>query len=401
MTGLRSPVLRRLPLFYSMDFRLSEEEKLIKNTAAQFVDRELIAREGTYLKQEQLFLPPGDPKRRELQPQVKATLADVAKRIGLWTLELPSSPDGTALSTMSRVLIHREFGRTILPFAPPCIPTLMANTGHLQALADGEMSLTLAFDQVHRTGTLSSVETRFRPTTAGYLLGNATIDVFAPPADLYLFPAKEQGTDRVCAFLLSRDTPGFSIGEEVDLTTDSTVARISLRECKTLMDALVGYEYETAAIVAAEQLRIASRCLGIAMRCLESSIEHARNRVTFGRPLSARQSIQWMLADLSIELRTCTWLTLETAWRADQEQPYFAAAALAKKRAAKMAFTAADTAIQIHGGYGVCKEFPFEGFYREARMLRLLYGREAELDRSIGERYLSTEQGAWGREQQV
>jgi acyl-CoA dehydrogenase len=53
-----------------------------------------------------------------------------------------------------------------------------------------------------------------------------------------------------------------------------------------------------------------------------------------------------------------------------------------------MAFGAADTAIQIHGGYGVCKEFPFEGFYREARMLRLLYGREAELNRTMGESFL-------------
>jgi alkylation response protein AidB-like acyl-CoA dehydrogenase len=68
--------------------------------------------------------------------------------------------------------------------------------------------------------------------------------------------------------------------------------------------------------------------------------------------------------------------------------PYFDEAALAKKRAAKMAFQAADTAIQIHGGYGVCKEFPFEGFYRDARMMRLVYGREEELDRAVGKIFL-------------
>ena len=129
------------------------------------------------------------------------------------------------------------------------------------------------------------------------------------------------------------------------------------------------------------------------MRCLANSIDHARNRVTFGRPLAQRQAIQWMLADLSIDLRTCTWITLEPAWRADQELPYFHAAALAKKRAVKMAFEAADTAIQIHGGYGVCKEFPFEGFYREARMMRLLYGREGEIDRTIGERFIKEATG--------
>jgi alkylation response protein AidB-like acyl-CoA dehydrogenase len=107
--------------------------------------------------------------------------------------------------------------------------------------------------------------------------------------------------------------------------------------------------------------------------------------------LSERQAIQWMLADLSIELSTCTWLTVEAAWRADQGEPYFDEAALAKKRAAKMAFQAADTAIQIHGGYGVCKEFPFESFYREARMMRLLYGREEAMNRAAGERFLRRE----------
>jgi alkylation response protein AidB-like acyl-CoA dehydrogenase len=94
-----------------------------------------------------------------------------------------------------------------------------------------------------------------------------------------------------------------------------------------------------------------------------------------------------MLADLAVNLRTSTWLTLEAAWKADRGMPYFHDAALAKKRAARMAFEAADTAIQIHGGYGVAKEFPFEGFYRETRLMRLLYGREAEIDRKIGARF--------------
>src|SRR6185503_19884469 len=122
--------------------------------------------------------------------------------------------------------------------------------------------------------------------------------------------------------------------------------------------------------------------------CLASAIEHARNRLTFGRRLAERQAIQWMLADVSVDIRTCTWLTLEAASRADQELTYFDEAALAKKRATKMAFEAADSAIQIHGGYGVCKEFPFEGFDREGRLTRLLYARENQLGRAAGEKIL-------------
>ncbi|MBI2229293.1 MAG: acyl-CoA dehydrogenase, partial [Deltaproteobacteria bacterium] len=217
-------------------------------------------------------------------------------------------------------------------------------------------------------------------------------------AVLFLFPAREEGSSRAGLFLLDRDTPGLAIGAETELTADVTVGKLTLQRCKLPAERLIGYEYQVQEIVASEQLRIAARSLGIAMRCLAESIEHARNRVTFGRRLAERQAIQWMLADLSVDLRTCTWLTLEAAWRADHELPYFnhelpyfKEAALAKKRAAKMAFEAADTAIQIHGGYGVCKEFPFEGFYREARLLRLLYGRESEMDRAAGTKWLSTE----------
>jgi acyl-CoA dehydrogenase len=374
-----------------MDFKLNEEEKLIQNTAAQFVKRELLAREGAYLKQQELFLPPGDPPRRELDPDVRKTLIGRAKQVGLWALELPESAGSSPISAVARVLIRREFGRTILPFEPPCIPALMSDNYPAQEIVNGELAVVLAFDELHKTGTLQSIKTRFREIAGGYVLSNASLDVIGPDADLYLFPAKEEGTERIGLFLLDKNTAGVSLGDEVDLTTDATVARMTLRDCKVRSEQLVGYEFEVAAIVAAEQLRIAARSLGIGMRCIANSIDHARNRVTFGRPLSQRQAIQWMLADLSIDLRTCTWLTLEAAWRADQELPYFQVAALAKKRAAKMAFAAADTAIQIHGGYGVCKEFPFEGFYREARMMRLLYGREGELDRVIGERFLKVE----------
>jgi alkylation response protein AidB-like acyl-CoA dehydrogenase len=371
-----------------MDLKLREEEKLIRDTAARFVSRELITREGDYLRQKELFLPPGDPDRRELDPVIRGALEKQARQIGLWALELPESAGGSAQTAVARVLIFREFGRTILPFEPACAPALLGESAYGQSLARGKQRLSLAFDQVHETGTLNNIQTRFREEAGGFLLSDSSIDVLDPAADLFLLPAREPGSERVGVFLLERNTPGVLIGEESDFTTDTTGATLTLSKCKVPKERVLGYEYEAGAIIAAEQLRIAARSLGIGMRCLADSIEHARNRVTFGWPLAARQAIQWMLADLSIDLRTCTWLTLEAAWRDDQGLPHFDAAALAKKRAAKMAFDAADTAIQIHGGYGVCKEFPFEGFYREARLLRLLYGREGELDRALGKRFL-------------
>jgi alkylation response protein AidB-like acyl-CoA dehydrogenase len=371
-----------------MDLKLSEEEQLIKKTAAEFVDRELIAREGAFLKQSEPFLPAGAPVRRELDGAIRAQLVQSARAIGLWCLELPETFGGAPMSALMRVLIHREFGRSVLPFAPVTIPGFMFETKYGQQLADGALSISLAFDAAHRTGHLTQLKNLYRQEPDGAILQDARIDVFDCHAGLFLFPAREQGTQRLGLFAIEREASGVLIADEVDLTTDATVARLNLHLCRVPNEQLLGYEYESGAIIAAEQLRIAARSLGIAMRCLAASIEHARNRVTFGRRLAERQAIQWMLADLSIDLRTCTWLTLEAAWRADNGETYFDEAALAKKRAAKMAFQAADTAIQIHGGYGVCKEFPFEGFYREARMMRLLYGREEEMDRAAGEKFI-------------
>jgi acyl-CoA dehydrogenase len=374
-----------------MDLKLTEEEKLIKDTAAQFVDKELIAREGVYLRQPAPFLPPGAPPRRDLDPATRAELTERARQVGLWTLELPESLGGSAMSVVARVLIHREFGRSILPFRPISIPEFLFEGKYGEQLANGTISLALAFEESHRTGELSRLQTLYREEPDGCILRDSSIFISNPGADLFLFPAREQGTQRLGLFVIERDMPGVTIGDEVDLTTDGKVARLMLRQCKIPNEQLLGYEYEAGAIIAAEQLNIAARSLGIGMRCLAASIEHAQNRVTFGRPLAQRQAVQWMLADLSIDIRTSTWLTLEAAWRADQDLSYFEEAALAKKRAAKMAFQAADTAIQIHGGYGVCKEFPFEGFYREARLMRLLFGREEELDRAVGQKFLSAQ----------
>jgi acyl-CoA dehydrogenase len=370
-----------------MEFRLSEEEKLIQSTAAQFVRKELLTREGDYLRQRELFLPAGDPPRRELDPQIRQKLINIAQRLGLWTLEL-AEPGAEPIGYSARALVYREFGRSILPFEPACAPALLAKTDFAKDLAAGKLSLALAFDQIHKTGALDGINTRYRPGAAGFNISNSEIMIYHPSADLFLLPAREQGTHRIGLFLIQKNRDGISIEDEVDLTNEATMARLKLRNFEVPESGLLGYEYEAGEILAAEQLRIAARCLGIGMRCLADSIEHARTRETFGRTLAQRQAIQWMLADLSVDLRGCTWLTMEAASRADQSLPFFDAAALAKKRAAAMAFSAADTAIQIHGGYGVCKEFPFEGFYRETRMLRLLYGREAELNRTMGQTFL-------------
>ena len=233
-----------------MDLQLTDEEKLIKETAAQFVDKELIAREGVFLKQVQPFLPPGAPERRELDAAIAAELTKKAREVGLWALELPETMGGPAMGHIAQVLIHREFGRSVLPFAPATIPAFMFETKYGQALAAGELSLALAFDEAHKTGSLSQSRTLYRQEPEGAILQDSRMDVYTPRADLFLFPAREQGTQRLGLFVIERDAPGLNIVDEGDLTSDATVARLTLRHCRIANEQLLGYEYEAGAIIA-------------------------------------------------------------------------------------------------------------------------------------------------------
>src|ERR1700675_2514591 len=99
-----------------MDLTFSEEERLIRETAARFVAKELMSQEGSFLKQKEAFLLPGDPPRRELDCDVRKSLIEKAQRAGLWALDLPEEVGGSRVSHIARVLIYREFGRTALPF---------------------------------------------------------------------------------------------------------------------------------------------------------------------------------------------------------------------------------------------------------------------------------------------
>ena len=101
------------------------------------------------------------------------------------------------------------------------------------------------------------------------------------------------------------------------------------------------------------------------------AIEHAKQRETFGELLSRRQAIQWMLADAEVELRATRLLIWDGAWKADRGEDARVEASIAKLYSSEVLGRVIDNAVQIHGGYGVSKEFPLERWYREARVRRI------------------------------
>jgi acyl-CoA dehydrogenase len=111
--------------------------------------------------------------------------------------------------------------------------------------------------------------------------------------------------------------------------------------------------------------------IGVGVAALRMAIEHAKRRSTFGELLARRQAIQWMLADSEVELRAARYLTWDGAWKADRGEDSRMEASIAKLYSSEVLGRVIDRAVQIHGGYGVSKEFPLERWYREARVRRI------------------------------
>jgi alkylation response protein AidB-like acyl-CoA dehydrogenase len=131
-----------------------------------------------------------------------------------------------------------------------------------------------------------------------------------------------------------------------------------------------------------QRIPYAAGCIGVAMKAQELAIEYANLRETFGAKLATRQSVQNMIIDNEIEIESARWLTLAAAQRALLGEPFRKEAAMAKLVAAESGFRVVDRCLQIHGGYGVTKDFPFERWLREMRIRRVGEG-PSEVQRLI------------------
>jgi len=135
------------------------------------------------------------------------------------------------------------------------------------------------------------------------------------------------------------------------------------------------------------RLGIAARSLGIADRCLELAIDYAKQRNTFGKPLSSRQAVQWMIADSATELHAARLMVYDAAWRAQQGENVVQQTAMVKSYATEMVSRVVDRAVQIHGAAGLSNETILERCYRDVRPMRIYEG-SSEAMRSVVARNL-------------
>ena len=183
------------------------------------------------------------------------------------------------------------------------------------------------------------------------------------------------GRAGITAFIIKKGQPGFTARPIRTLRTSAIPNEVSFEDCVVPLEQRLGEEGQglNLALDLLTRLRFPySACnIGVGVAALEMAIEHAKTRSTFGELLAKRQAIQWMLADSEVELRAARWLTWDGAWKAGRGEDFRTEASIAKLYSSEVLGRVIDRAVQIHGGYGVSKEFPLERWYREARIRRI------------------------------
>lgn len=191
----------------------------------------------------------------------------------------------------------------------------------------------------------------------------------------------------ISAFILPKGTDGFEAGppERTMGLKGGHVFTLSL-DCHLPGSALLGEEgkgFRTAMQVLDNgRVEVAAQCIGLAQAALDAARQYAQERVIGGEALSARQGIRWMLADMGLELQAARLMALEAARRRALGERFSDAAAMAKLKASEAADMVADTALQIHGGYGYTRDFPIERITRDLRIMRIYEG-SSEIQRNI------------------
>jgi alkylation response protein AidB-like acyl-CoA dehydrogenase len=166
----------------------------------------------------------------------------------------------------------------------------------------------------------------------------------------------------------------------------STTAQLYFSDMRVPAAQRVGEEGDGFKIALATldfgRLGLAAHSVGAAQRLHEASLEHAKNRVQFGKPIAANQAIQWLLADAATELHAARLMVYDAASRADRGERITQRAAMTKLFATEMLGRVADAAVQIHGGMGYMRELWIERAYRDARITRIYEG-TSEIQRLV------------------
>ncbi|MBS5788184.1 MAG: acyl-CoA dehydrogenase [Clostridioides difficile] len=217
-----------------------------------------------------------------------------------------------------------------------------------------------------------------------YILNGTKIFITnAGPAEIYVVMAmtdKTKGTRGISAFIVEKDTEGFTIGKKEQKLgiRGSSTCELIFENCKIPKENLLGKESQGFKIAMKTldggRIGIAAQALGIAQGALDTTVEYVKDRKQFGRSISAFQNTQFELADMKTKIEAARHLVYDAAKKKGEGKSYNVEASMAKLYAAQVAMEVTTKAIQLHGGYGYTREYDVERMFRDAKITEIYEG---------------------------
>ncbi|MEC9266414.1 MAG: acyl-CoA dehydrogenase family protein [Pseudomonadota bacterium] len=380
-----------------MDFSITEEQKLIVETALRFVEEELYPYEEEVEK--------SDKVSRELGEQIKRKSLE----LGLYAANMPEEVGGGGLDTLSMCMLDRALGRASMAlnyivYRPSNV--LQACVGdqreqYLYPACRGERVDCFAMTEPGAGSDVRGMKTFAKRDGSDFVINGVKHFIsHVDWADFIILMAATGEEDsargkrkKITTFLVDKDTPGLTVRPGYSNVSHRGYHNFILEfdDCRVPEAAVLG-EVDKGFDVAndwlgATRLQVASLCLGRCDRAMELSLDWAVNREQFGQKISKFQGVSFKLADMQTKLKAAELLTYEAAWKYDNGTMSDMDAAMSKLSATEALAYIADEAIQIHGGMGVMSELPLERIWRDARIERIWEG-TSEIQRHIISRSL-------------
>ena len=373
-----------------VDFSLTDEERQIRDTVRDFIQREVMPLEPEVLRNERAGRP-GVERAVIRELQLKA------RRSGFWGVLTPEEYGGMDLGPVMAAIIAMETGRTFVPFqfggAADNI-LYFANDEQKQRYLiptiEGERISCFAITEPGAGSDARSIRSSARRDGGDFVInGEKTFITNGNEADFVMVFAVVPDKGVTC-FLVDRDMGWKS--EPIPTMGEWGPASLVFDEVRVPGDSVLGQAgggFDLAmAWIRRGRFMIPARAVGSAERLLQMAIDYAKIRHSMGQPIAGYQAIQWQIADSQVEIESAKWLTLYAAWREQQGLDGRHAASIAKLNGAVMANNVVDRVLQIHGGMGYTKELPIERWYRELRLLRIYEGTDEIQRRTIARNLL-------------
>ncbi len=364
-----------------MDFQLTEEHQLIRQSVQEFCD--------------QYVTPIANEVDQE--PRFPAETVKKLAEQDWMGIPYPEEYGGAGADYLSYILVLEELSRACATtgFTLECHTSLAGfplfkfgteeqKQKFLVPLCKGEMLGSFALTEPGAgTDAASGATTAVLEGDQWVLNGTKIFISNAPVAGVIVVFAMtdpSKGVKGISAFIVPAGTPGLVIGRHLNKMgiRGALTAEVHLQECRIPKENLLGSEGQGFKIAMMTldggRIGIAAQALGIAQAALDESIRYSKERVQFGKPISSFQAIQWMVANMATDIQASRLLTYYAAWCYDQGMPYSKEAAMAKLFASETASRQTDRAIQIHGGIGYIKGTKVERLYRDAKITEIYEG---------------------------